>query len=255
MRWHAGLAGATQVTAGIPTFSQDEIDYPSSDGEPMAETPLHGAAMVSAMQELTRHYASRADVTVGMNMLFYYEEGRPAARFAPDVYVAVGAPKRHRRTYKTWVEPVPPNFVLEVSSKGTWLEDMGNKKALCAKLGVEDYFVFDSEGEYLDPRLQGFHLEAGQYRPARAASDGSLQIQSLDLRVCIDGDVLRFVDVHSGRELVHTEELERRAEEAARLYAEEARLRQEEARLHQEQARRLRAAEAEIKRLRGELDK
>lgn len=69
------------------------------------------------------------------------------------------------------------------------------------------------------------------------------------------GDVLRFVDVHSGRELVHTEELERRAEEAARLYAEEARLRQEEARLHQEQARRLRAAEAEIKRLRGELDK
>ena len=243
------------MSLGIPTRSQEEIDYPSSDGQPMAETPLHGEAMVSAWQELTRHFALRADVVVGMNMLFYYEEGHPAARFAPDVYVAVGAPKRKRRTYKVWEEPVPPTFVLEVSSKGTWLEDMGNKKALCAKLGVSDYFVFDPEGEYLEPRLQGFHLSAGQYQPAAAAPDGSLEIRSLELSVRIEGEVLRFTDMNSGRELVHTSELEQRAERETRLRQEEARLRQQEARLRQQEAQRLRDAEAEIERLRRELDK
>lgn len=48
--------------------------------------------------------------------------------------------------YKLWEEGGRvPVFVMEVSSRKTWLEDIGNKKALCARLGVADYFLFDPE--------------------------------------------------------------------------------------------------------------
>lgn len=61
------------------------------------------------------------------------------------MFVVFGVPKRQRRVYKLWEEGARPAFVLELSSRGTWVEDAGNKKALCARFGVQEYFLFDPE--------------------------------------------------------------------------------------------------------------
>jgi Uma2 family endonuclease len=243
MQWHTRL-----VSFGIPVSSKEELEYPSSDGQPLGETDLHVDAILAARQVLELRFGARADVAVGANLIFYYEEGNSGARFSPDVYVAIGAPKRKRRVYKIWQEPVPPSFVMEVSSKGTWLEDDGNKKALCAKLGIAEYFLFDPEGEYLDPVLQGFRLIGKRYQPIAPRDDGSVESIALGLRLLAEESLVRFIDPATMTPLAQPMELAIQLHEATAL-ADAANARADAANA------RAAAAEAELVRLRAQLEK
>jgi Uma2 family endonuclease len=200
-----------------------ETDYPETDGKPMAETDRHRDEMVDAIETLKHRFRSAPDVYVAGNVLVYYEEGDPTQRFAPDVFVVFGVPKRRRRVYRLWEEKRPPAFVLEVTSRSTRLEDRGNKRELCAELGVRDYFLFDPEGEYLKPPLQGFRLVRGRYEPIAPDADKRLTSEALGLLLTIDGGSLRFIDPATGEPLLHVQEHIARAEhEAARADAAEA---------------------------------
>ena len=81
-----------------------------------------------------------------------------------------------------------------------------------ASLGVGEYWLFDPTGDYLAPRLQGFSLHAGEYRPLASVtpvSGGlSLHSEALGLDVGIDEDGrLRIHDPVSGKNLLaHDEE-------------------------------------------------
>ena len=76
------------------------VEYPSSDGKPMAETPVHRDVMIDAIQILKRRFANRSDVYVSGDMLMYYEEGNPRKSVAPDVFVVLGADRdEDRDTY------------------------------------------------------------------------------------------------------------------------------------------------------------
>ena len=120
------------------------IEYPSADGQPMAETPIHRDAMIDAIQVLKRHFAKRSEVYVSGNMLVYYEEGEPRKCVAPDVFVVVGANRdEDRDTYLLWREPKAPDFVLEVTSKSTRRNDQVTKHTLYESLGVAEYFLYD----------------------------------------------------------------------------------------------------------------
>lgn len=219
----------------------ERVDYPESDGEPMAETDLHRDEMAETIDTLKDRYRDAPDVYVAGNLFIYYEEGNPAARFAPDVFVVFGVPKRQRRTYRLWEEKIAPAVVFEFTSRETWLEDRGNKKALCASLGVAEYFMCDPAGEYLRPPLQGFRLEGREYRAIAPDAEGMLFSETLGLRLNLDGGRLSLVDPATGARLLRSEE----AREAHR---------QAEARAAAEQEAR-RRAEAELNRLRAELDR
>ena len=219
----------TVTTVGSPRL---QIEYPESDGKPMAETPAHRKAMTDTIEMLTDFFRDAPNVYVSGNMMMYYEEGDPTASVSPDVCVVKGVPKGERRTYKLWVEKRPPNVVFEFTSRSTRLEDSGNKKALYAMLGVREYFVCDPLGEYLEPPLQGFVLERGEYRRLPAESDGSVISEELGLRLKMEGSQLRLVVIATGEQLLTPAE----AQEKARA---EAKARQ--------------AAEAEIERLKAEL--
>jgi Uma2 family endonuclease len=213
------------MESGLPAEARDEIDYPSRDGLPVGETDVHIDELVDLRALLRRRYRARDDVYVAGNLLVYYEEGNAAARFAPDVFVVFGVPNHNRRVYKLWVEGVAPSFVMEVSSRGTWLEDLGNKKALCARLGISEYFLFDPEAEYLEPPLQGFRLAGNEYRRIQSKPDGSIESKSLGLALHRDGIRLRCVDIQSGQKLLRTEELDAALRDAeARALAAEAEL-------------------------------
>ncbi len=231
----------SQVT-GLPP---EEAEYPESDGQPMAETDTHLEQMVDAlMHPLKERYRNDADVYISGNLFVYYEEGNPRAVVAPDVFVVFGVPKKLRRIYKVWEEGRPPDIVFELTSRKTYREDLSDKRILYEELGVREYFLFDPLRDYLRPPLQGFRLHDGYYQPLLPDSlpDGEWQIDSevLGLTLQTNGSFLRLYDPQQERFLLS------RAEEA------EAR-RQAEAQLAQEIAAR-QALEAELARLRAQLN-
>lgn len=124
-------------------------------------------------------------------MLLSFEEGDPASRRSPDVFIVRGIEKRDRRSFKTWEEAATPCLVVEVTSKGTWLEDTGTKKALYESLGVQEYLLFDPLEEYLKPRFQVFGLERRGYAPRDLALDGSYRSPALGITFRPTASLLR----------------------------------------------------------------
>ncbi|MBI2378447.1 MAG: Uma2 family endonuclease, partial [Deltaproteobacteria bacterium] len=114
-----------------PQRASFPVEYPESDGEPMAEDDLHRVEMQEyAIEVLEDFFAANADVYVSGNNFVYFTEGDPSEAVSPDAYVVKGVPKHRRKTFKTWVERSRPSFVLEITSKKTGLRDRGEKKAI-----------------------------------------------------------------------------------------------------------------------------
>lgn len=201
---------------------EQEIEYPTSDGQPMGETTRHRKGMSDLIETLERRYAEVPDVWVGGNLFLCYERGNPAACVAPDVLLAKGVPKWDRPNYLLW-EEVPPSLVVEVTSRKTRREDQRDKKAIYAQIGVEEYVLFDPYGEYLRPPLQGNGLQNGRYQPIPLEKDGSLLSRTTGLTFRLEGRRLRLVDTATGEPLLWTDELEQALarEAAARRVAEE----------------------------------
>lgn len=201
---------------------RQDIIYPESDGQPMAESQLHQEEMVDLIVGLRRHFRETPDVWVAGNLFFYYVQGDPGAAVAPDVLLVRGVPNVRRRTYKLWEEGEVPSLVIEVSSESTCDEDLSKKKRLYEQLGVEEYFLHDPLGEYLNPRLQGHRLARGRYEPLPSASDGSLLSRVTGLTLKVEGLKLRLIDTASGQPLPWVEEMDLKlleAEERAEIEA------------------------------------
>ena len=223
-----------------PGLPQDAVEYPCSDGQPMAETPIHGECMMYVTYALRRCFRKRGrdDVYVGMNNFLYYERGNPRAVVAPDVYVVVGAPAHPPRdSYLLWNEPKGPDFVLEVTSASTRRDDERRKRGVYAALGVSEYFLYDPRGEYLTPPLQGWRLDEGAYRAVPAvtvlSSRGvavASEVLGLELRDEREARMVRLRDPATGQNLLTYQESEMaREEEATARQAAEVRFEQEAA--------------------------
>jgi len=214
--------------AAIP-LRRDDVIYPESDGQPMAETDLHREEMVDLIAGLQRRYRPAPDVYVAGNLFFYYRQGDPRSVVAPDVFLVYGVAKRKRRTYKLWEEGRVPSLVIELTSDSTKDEDLSKKKLCYESLGVEEYFLHDPFGDYLDPTLQGFRLMNGRYRPIDPEPDGSLRSLATGLILQVEGTRLRLVDAVTGERLLWDDELDEKVEaterRAAALEEELARLR------------------------------
>lgn len=231
--------------AAIPLPREPEIEYPESDGKPMAESDIHRDVMTHAVEGLKDHFLAEPEVYVTGNLLLYYERGNRSASVAPDVFVVRGVSKQRRKSYLLWREHRAPCFVLEVTSESTRDEDLDTKKGRYARLGIEEYFLFDPLGEYLQPRFQGLRLVRGEYQPIRSEADGSLVSRTIGVAFAPQGASLRMVDVKTGRPLLSYAEWKASAqEEAAARRAAEARAAEAEARV--------RALTEELDRLRRE---
>ena len=241
-----------------PVTAPTPVDYPCSDGQPMAESDFQLEPLVYAITALRTHFHHRKKVYVAGDMFLYHEEGNPRAVVAPDVFVVVGAPVHKRMSYKLWEEPKAPDFVLEVTSRSTRKEDQGRKREVYASLGVGEYWLFDPTDDYLAPRLQGFRLHGGEYRPlpsvAMAGGGLSLHSEALGLDVRLDEEGrLRFHDPETGEDLPAHEEMQAHMEqERAAHQATKARL-EDEVAAREKKAAALRTAEARIAELEARL--
>ena len=238
------MAVRTDAPAGV-------IEYPTSDGKPMAESDLHRTAINDLIGTLDGYYAGRIDVCVSGNLLVYYAPGDLRKVLAPDCFVAFGVPKRARPWYKTWEEGQFPAVVFEVTSKSTPNDDLTDKLAVYRDVWkVEEYFLFDPLGEYLSPPLQGYRRLDGEFVPIEMTF-GQLWSGVMDLYLEAHGPQLHLFEIDTHRRL-YTPEVERAlAEEARRRQAERERDAERQARKRSDS--RAAAAEAEVARLNAEL--
>jgi len=199
------------------------IRYPETDGKPIGETDVHIAQILDLRFALSRHFRDDPQVYVAADLLLYYVEGDPKEFVVPDVFVVRGVPKGERRIYKLWEEGRAPEVVFEITSASTRREDLGTKKVLYADLGVKEYFVFDPTGEDLRPPLRAFRLSGADYQPL----EEPVFSEALGLELQIVDKRLRLFDPRIGKRLLTPEE-----SDAARE-----------------------AAEAEVERLRREIEK
>lgn len=204
----------------MATDATVEIDYPSSDGRPIAETQIHIRSILSLYEQLLRFYANREDVLVTADLFWYWKEGNNRRRIAPDIMVVPGVAKEPpRRTYLSWKEGVTPAMVVEFASQGTWRKDLGKKFNRYEALGVKEYFIFDPEGLYLVPTLQGHRLKGRTYR--RVFSDDDSLPTELGFRLVPEGTILRMIDSTTGkRVLTGSEQAEQEKQRADNLQAE-----------------------------------
>ena len=238
---------ASRITKAPP------IDYPASDGKPMAETDLHRDWMIKNIQRLERFFSGQR-VYVSGNLLIYFEKGNPRKSVAPDTFVVKNCKPGRREIFQTWKEGRTPNFILETTSKTTRREDRGKKKAIYAQLNVGEYFLYDPRGDWLDPPLQGFRLVNGTYEQIPPDADGGIVSQELGVRFVLENGDLAMFDVATGERLLSQEELAKqemlRADEAKHRAEEEKRRADEEKRRADQVELRAKALEEELARLR-----
>ena len=237
---------ASPVTTNTPL---PDVDYPTSDGKPMAETDLHRSVMFAAIETLKLHYAGQL-VYVSGNLLLFYRPGNKRRHVSPDVMVVRGLEQRDREHYLLWQEGLPPNVVIEITSQSTRDEDLQDKLEIYRdEIEVAEYFLFDPRSEYLDPALQGHRLSRGRYEPIVPIGD-RLPSAGLGLHLEADGSRLRFYDPARQRWLPTPEES--RLETLAALEQKDVALQRQQAALQRSETAR-RQSEAEAERLRQEL--
>jgi Uma2 family endonuclease len=225
-------------------LKKKDIEYPETDGEPMAESDFQRKPLTYLVESLALHFQNQKQTYVSGNLLIYYEKKNPKASVAPDVFVVFGVPKQDRRTYKIWEEGKSPDVAIEITSRTTRKVDEKKKPKLYRKLGVREYFQYDPTGDYLQPALRGRMLnEKGRYQKMRAEklTDGTLSITSplLGLQLHLQENRLRVFDPKSQQYLLtYSEEVKARqlAEKQVLRVQQEKEWVQQEKELAQQQA-------------------
>ena len=163
----------------------------------------------------------------------------------PDLLIAFDvnpAAYKARNGYVVSEQGKAPDFILEVASRHTAGDDLEGKKDYYERLGVGEYWLFDSEGEFYGFTLAGYRLEGSRYQPIDVSEirpgvfQGHSAALNVDLRA--EGGRLDWHDPATG------EHIPTFLSQTARAEAAEARAETAEAQVQELQA--------EIRRLRGD---
>jgi Uma2 family endonuclease len=225
----------------------------------MAETPWHRRQMNNLIFNLDNLTADQPRVYVGGNMLMYYNPQSGWDHVSPDVFVTFNVPRGDRRKWETWKEDDRfADVVFEITSASTYAEDLGKKRRLYARHGVQELYLYDPEHD-VQPYFRGFRLVDGELVELPPLINNAYYSALLRVELRVIGQWLRVIDPTTGEPMPIPEEIEvarRLAEERerqAREREQEAEAeRQREVAARQAAEAALRQALAELARLRGE---
>jgi Uma2 family endonuclease len=209
------------------------LDDDTEDAPWMVMSTLQFAAASDLFQSL-RDYAERQHLiwsVAGMTPILYTWPGVPRKRqLAPDVFVAF-VPDRPRSSFDVDVEGGFPPFVLEVVAPSSAERDRTEKRDAYELLGAQEYALFTPSADRPSD-LAGYRRNAaGRFEPWPRDEQGRLWSEVLELYLVAQGTTIRAATragelLPTLREAVEARERERREAEA-----EIARLRQEIERL------------------------
>ena len=197
---------------------------------------------------LLTNYLGNPDTTIVSGERFIVPEpGTPVSqRIYPDMFVSFNAnPALYNQdnSYVISRQGKPPDLVMEIASGRTGRNDVENKPARYAALGIPEYWRFDHTGNFHGTRLAGDRLAEGRYEPIaiEELEEGVLQGYSAVLGLLIrwEHGELQWHEPETGEHIPTFEQ-----EREGRLAAEQAQAQAEEGRL---------AAEARVRELEAEL--
>ena len=136
----------------------EQIIYPSSDGQPMAESTIQYKLIVKIKEGCEALFKNYPNVFIAADLLWYPVEGRPDISQAPDTMVIFGIPKDERPSYMQFLEEnIAPQVVFEIRSHNDRQIKMDKKLAFYNRYGVEEYYVYNPENNDLSgwQRIEG----------------------------------------------------------------------------------------------------
>jgi Uma2 family endonuclease len=202
-------------------------------GDHVIQNSWHIATVYSLYDILSWRYEPRPDVFISSDLkMIWGILGLPDP--APDIAVIPGVrdKSRFRRSFNVRREGTRPALVLEVVSDEPEHQsaDHHDKVAIYERAGVPEYLLLDPptpSGKAC--RWTGYRLNAaGRYEPIPSDAEGCLLSTTTGLRfgVAPDGKSIQLLDAATGELLLSSAEGRRKAEaELARLRAELDRLR------------------------------
>ena len=148
------------------TTNLTDVFYPESDGMPLPDGEFQGLLFREIVGTLETHFNDNPSTHVNGNTFIYYEEGNPRRSVSPDCYVVFNISMEsieRYNTYRVWEMGKPPDFVLEIGSPSTSTTDLVDKRELYARLGIGEYWRFDSTGgDFYGEPLVGERLVEGE---------------------------------------------------------------------------------------------
>ena len=140
-------------------LTTNQIIYPDSDGQPMADNTKQFRWITVIKSNLDWLFQDEELVFVAGDLLWYPVEGNPKYRVAPDAMVVFGRPKGDRGSYKQWEEAnIAPQVVFEILSPGNTEGEMERKLQIYARCEVEEYYVYDPDRYILKGYQRGDDL-------------------------------------------------------------------------------------------------
>jgi Uma2 family endonuclease len=219
-----------------------------------ASSLAHSLRIYARERQLPWYVASMLPI------LYRWPGAAAKKQLAPDVFVAF-APDHPRSSYDVESELGFPSFVLEVISPSSSAHDRNDKRIAYEELGAREYVLFTPR-DVGQSDLEGYRrTTAGPFEPWPLDELGRLWSDVLGLFLVTNGPILQ-AETSEGYHLLTPDqtaaawnqaEAIHRQETEARGQAEEDRDEQARARREAEEGRRL--AEAELQRLREELDR
>ena len=219
-----------------------QINYPETDGEPMAETDVHRDLLLETVEMLKMAFP---DAYVSGNICLYYEEDNSKKMISPDALVCLAQKPMQKRVYKAWEANAQLDLVMEFSSPTTKQVDYRKKKAIYENvLRVPYYLIFDPMKRHLDL----FELYVTGYRSVPVQMNGRWHLSQMGLQVGVElHHRLRLFD-QKGSPIPTPYEKERNAKEVERAAKEKALQQVEmERQAREELAQQLQAMQAQLK--------
>ena len=215
----------------------DDVIYPESDDQPMAENFLQSIVIRTLVGGFERIYAGRTDVIVGGDFFCYPVKGDPSIVVAADAMVIVQVPEPLDilaiGSYRQWEHGGHPALAVEVlSPRNSWAE-MARKRRFYDQHGVDEYWVFDPRDGTLEVWVRD-----GEHLTEVPDPGGGWISPTTGVHVHVEGIELVVHDPDGRRRwLTPAQEGERGDAESARADAESARADAESARAVAESAR------------------
>jgi Uma2 family endonuclease len=128
-----------------------DIDFPDSDGKPMADNTEQFRWIVLIKENLEMMFSAFMDVFVAGDLLWYPIQDKNVAPQAPDAMVAFGVQKKKRGSYQQWKENnIAPQVVFEILSPSNKNKEMKKKFEFYQTHGVEEYYLYNPDKNSLE---------------------------------------------------------------------------------------------------------
>lgn len=110
----------------------------------MGKPSLH-TDLVHYLSNVLRSLFREHSCAIYKNLNFYQTIDLNEYPIAPDIAVIKGVAYSHRRSWTVGITGPAPHIVFEIASEETWHIDSKEKPFKYARMGVQEYFLYDPE--------------------------------------------------------------------------------------------------------------